>query len=366
MPARTRAATSLDIVQHRLVSQRLAGAKLETPSAVVQWLGAVQAQDYAGAKWGVAQRATGATNTDVEQAFASGDILRTHVLRPTWHFVTPADIRWLLALTAPRVQAINASMYRKVGLTPALLTRSIGALTGALEGGCSLRRDELRSMLRAARIPVDGEERLSYVLMNAELEGIVCSGPRRGKQFTYALLDERVPSTKALSRDEALASLSHRFFTSRGPATVHDFAKWSGLTVADARDGLEAVKADLVHGIVDGKTYWFAAGRGRTRARPAPTVHLLSIYDEYISGYKDRSAIVSTRDAARLWKIGNALSYIVVINGRIRGTWKRRLDKSIVVIRTEVFDRLTRSEAQAVEDAVERYGAFLRMTAALE
>ena len=356
--------TALDIARRRLESQRLVGARLESPADVVQWLGAVQAQDYAGAKWGVAQRTPGATDADVDRAFASGHILRTHMLRPTWHFVTPADIRWLLGLTAPRVQSLNGPRYRQLGLDAATLKRSNAVLVRALRDARHLTRDELRAALRAAGIPTDRDQRMAYLLMNAELDGIVCSGPRRGKQFTYALLDERVPPTKAMQRDEALASLAERFFTSRGPATVHDFARWSGLTVADARIGLEAVKERLEVETVDGKVYWFAPTTERTRSFRTPIVHLLSIYDEYVSGYKDRSAMVSARDGRRLIGMGNALSYIVVINGRIRGTWKRTLGRSAVAIKTEIFDRLTKAEQQAVGKAVQKYGAFLGITAA--
>ena len=145
--------TTLDIAHRRLFSQRLLGAKLETPNDVVSWLGAVQAQDYAGAKWALAMRAPGTTDADVEQAFASGAILRTHLLRPTWHFITPADIRWVLSLTAPRVQAANAYMYRKLGLDDAAFRRSNDTLLRALQGGQHLTREELRDVLHASRCP---------------------------------------------------------------------------------------------------------------------------------------------------------------------------------------------------------------------
>ena len=356
--------TTLDIAHRRLFSQRLLGAKLETPNDVVSWLGAVQAQDYAGAKWALAMRAPGTTDADVEQAFASGAILRTHLLRPTWHFITPADIRWVLSLTAPRVQATNAYMYRKLGLDAAAFRRSNDTLLRALQGGQHLTREELRDVLHAAGVPADGEFRMGYLMMRAELDGILCSGPRRGNQFTYALLDERVPPNAALDREEALASLAHRFFSSRGPATVQDFAKWSGMTATDARKGLEGVKERLDSETADGKTYWFAPSTKRTAKQRAPTAHLLSIYDEYVSGYKDRSAIVSARNGARLIAMGNALTSIVVVNGQITGTWKRRVEKGTAVITIELFDRLTKAEHQALEAAVQAYGDFLGMPAA--
>ncbi|MGH7696763.1 MAG: winged helix DNA-binding domain-containing protein [Gemmatimonadaceae bacterium] len=327
----------------------------------MEWLGAVQAQDYAGAKWALGQRIPGGTDGDIERAFNKGEILRTHLLRPTWHFVSPADIRWLLMLTSQRVHAANASMYRKLGIDAALVRRSTNALTKALEGGNQLTREALRDALERAGIPTKGELRMGYIMMHAELEGLVCSGPRRGKQFTYALLDERVPRAPALERAEALAELSRRYFWSRGPATVHDFAKWSGLTIAECRKGLDAVQRELEYEVMDGKEYWFKPATAPGGELSSVTAHLLSIYDEYVSGYKDRSAIVTSKNAARLVAIGNALTGIVVVNGQIVGTWKRTFDVAAVRVRLDLFTRLNRVANSAVDAAVAKYGEFLAM-----
>lgn len=329
---------------------------------MVEWLGAVQAQDYTGAKWALGLRLRGATDDDVERAFTKGAVLRTHLLRPTWHFVTPADIRWLLSLTAPRVQAANAYMYRKLGLDTATFRRSNAVLMKALQGGQQLTRDELRGVFQRSGIPTDGEFRMGYLMMYAELEGLVCSGPRRGKQFTYALLDERVPPSKTMEREESLGKLAHRYFVSRGPATVNDFAKWSGLTAADARIGLEGVQLKLVHEVVEGNTFWFSPSKATVSAQAAPTAHLLSIYDEYVSGYKDRSAIINRRNAARLSAMGNALSHIVVVGGHIVGTWKRRIERDALVMKTDIFERLAQAEDRAISAAIHKYGDFVGMT----
>jgi len=348
----------LDIALQRLINQHIALATFEQPGDVVKWLGAVQAQDYAGAKWALGLRLKGATDDDIDQAFANGSILRTHLLRPTWHFVTPADIRWMLVLTAPRVHAVNAYMYRKLELDAAIFKRSHAALTKALRGGQTLTRDELRNALQKTGIAVDGELRMGYLMMRAELDGIVCSGPRRGKQFTYALLDERVPQGKTLEREEALVELARRYFLSRGPATVQDFARWSGLTAADARSGLEAVRVQLQHEVVGNQSYWFSPSTPYSNDS-SPTAYLLSIYDEYISGYKDRSAMVGQTHAAKLSALGNALSYIVVIDGQILGTWKRSITKSAVAIEANCFKRLTKREQHAVALAAQRYARFV-------
>ena len=350
--------TSLDIAHQRLLNQHIARATFEKPGKVVEWLGAVQAQDYAGAKWALGLRLQGATDDDIEQAFTEGSILRTHLLRPTWHFVTPADIRWMLALTAPRVNAVNAYMYRKLELDSAIFKRSNAALVKALHGGKQLTRNELRGVLQKAGIATAGELRMGYIMMRAELDGIVCSGARRGKQFTYTLLAERAPHAKALDREAALAELARRYFMSRGPATVQDFAKWSGLTTADARNGLEAIRAQLRHEVVNGQVYWFSTSTPSAKDA-SPTAYLLSIYDEYISGYKDRSAIGEAEVGAKLSALGNALSYIIVVDGQIVGTWKRTLRKEAVVIETNTFTRLTKAENRAVAVAAQQYGTFL-------
>jgi len=326
----------------------------------VRWLVAVQAQDYAGAKWALGLRMQNATDETLDRAFNNGSILRTHMMRPTWHFVTPADIRWMLALTAPRVHQNNAGMYRRLGLDEALLKQSQSILAKALQDAKYLTRFELQDTLEKAGIAADIGLRLTYIMMAAELDGIVCSGPRRGKQFTYALLDERTPDAKTLTRDESLAELAQRYFASRGPATVHDFAKWSGLTVADARHGLEAVKLELDHETIDEQEYWFPTFTPLQEETSTPA-YLLSIFDEYISSYKDRSAIVKDDILKKLTSFGNALRYVIVIDGQIVGTWRRTLQKDSVLIETDLFVRLTTAEQQALELAVQRYGEFLEL-----
>jgi hypothetical protein len=214
----------------------------------VRWLGAAQSQDYHPAKWSVAERTGGVGDATMDRAFADGTILRTHILRPTWHFVLPADIRWLLQLTAPRVHALNAYPYRRLGLDDAVLAKSAALLAGALRGGNQRTRKELGAVLEGAGVATDGF-RLAYILMHAELNGLVCSGAPRGRQHTYALLDERA---ERRTRDEALAKLTLRYFTSHGPATAKDLRWWSSLTAADVATGLELVGSQLGREVVDG------------------------------------------------------------------------------------------------------------------
>jgi hypothetical protein len=287
------------------------------------------------------------------------------LMRPTWHFVTPADIRWLLALTAPRVLSANAYMDHKLGLDQAVFKRSKAALVRALQGGKQLTREELRDVFQKSGIGTNEGQRIGYIMMHAELDGTICSGPRRGKQFTYALLEERVPRAPALTRDEALVELAGRYFMSRGPATVHDFAKWSGLAVTDARRGLEEVKARLRHELVGGHTYWFPESKPSEKV-PSPTAILLSVYDEYISGYKDRSAIVDAKHGEKLIAMGNALNYVIVVSDQIVGTWKRTISKSAVVIEINLFNPLTQPENRAVVSAANQYGRYVGLPVELQ
>jgi hypothetical protein len=350
-----------DIARRRLASQHLAAATITTPAEVVCLLGAVQAQDYAGAKWALGMRARGVDDAAVEQAMSDGSILRTHVLRPTWHFVAPADIRWMLALTAPRVSAAMASYNRKLELDAAVFRRSNTALTRALRDGKQLTRTELAAVLRRARVSVDGTQRLGHLMMRAELDGVICSGARRGKQFTYALLEERVPPAAPLGRDEALLELTKRYFATRSPATPHDFAWWSGLTVADATRGIDMAGPTLEREVIDDRTYWVDPS-ARSRREASPTARLLPNYDEFFIGFRDRSAIGERLKSSELVTGGDALTaHVVVVDGQLVGGWKRTPRKKAVVVELNLLTRLTDSEERAVAAAAEAYGNFLKL-----
>jgi hypothetical protein len=345
--------TPAEIVRLRLLNQHINSTRFNRPAELVAWLGAVQSQDYAGAKWALGLRLPGSVDDEIEQAFASGAILRTHVMRPTWHFVAPADIRWMLALTAPRVHAISAYYYRKSGLDAALFTRSAAILTQELQGGHERTRDELRAALVQADVTLGDPLRLGYILIHAELEGIICSGARRGKQFTYALLEERVPLARPLERDEALAELTRRYFTSHAPATVRDFTWWSGLSTADAQRGLAMLGSDLQRAEVEGQAYWFAETYLLAR-EVIEAAHLLPNYDEYAVGYQGYDALFQALGAEKL-----TFRHPLLIEGQMAGGWKRSLTRDTVTIELKTLAPLTEDQRQAVTEAASRYGAFL-------
>lgn len=343
----------------RLLNQRLVDSTLTRPEAVVSWLGAVQAQEYGPARWGLAQRMVSSTDAAIAQAFDEGRILRTHVLRPTWHFVVPSDIRWILALSAPRVHAANGYSYRTSGLDPKARLRGSGVIARALEGARHLTRTELAEALRRARLPVTGQA-LACMVMHAELEGIICSGPRRGRQFTYALIDERVAPSPGYTREEALAELTRRYFTSRGPATIRDFVWWSGLTVAQARAGIDSLGRRLASRRIDDKVYWQASDAPQPVDRATrPVVRLLPIYDEFLIAFRDRDWVASS--AARTITVApNVFEHQLVVDGRVEGGWKVVHGAAATSVTVTPWGPLARPVHKAIRSEVERYAAFLQ------
>lgn len=352
---------NLNIAHRRLYNQRISHPTFEQPEEVVRWLGAVQAQEYGPTLWSLGLRMRQANAATVEAAVADGRILRTHLLRPTWHFVTAADIRWVLALTAPRVHSLNAYMYRQLDLDERVLARSNEVIAQALAGGRQLTRNELGEALKQAGIEAQGM-RLGYIVHFAELEALICSGARRGKQFTYALLSERAPQAKTLERDEALAELVRRYFASHGPATLKDFTWWSSLTLADAKTGVELAGSQLAAETIDEQVYWFDPATSPVEQAMVeadePQVYLLPIYDEFVS-HADRSAVFDPQ-YKELYDPQNNLSYwhTVVIDGQIVGTWKRTFKKKSVEFQHRVFRPLSQAEEKAVAAAAQRYGDF--------
>ena len=348
----------VDLALARLAAQRFASPGL-APADVVRRLGAVQSQDFEGGKWAIGLRARGLRDADVERAFAAGEIVRTHVLRPTWHFVAPEDLRWMLALTGPRVKAAMAGYDRRLGLDDAVYRKSTNAIVRALEGGVQLTRTELAAELRRAGIDTTGTQRLAHLVMRAELDAVICSGARRGRHSTYALVDERVPQTPPRERDEALAELAARYFPFRGPATQHDFAWWSGLTVRDATRAIDAAGAALERFESDGRAYWRDAA-SRPRRPKSPNVLLLPNYDEYFIGFRNRGAFGRRLGSVQSVTGGDALiAHVVVADGQLVGGWRRAVGADTVVVRMQLLARLTSAERRAFDAAVARYGEFL-------
>jgi len=342
-----------DFLAQRLHNQKLSSPDLRKAAEVVRWFGAVQSQDFEAAKWALALRMQSATNAGIEEAFNRGDLVRTHLLRPTWHFVAPADIRWLLALTAPHVNLRCGPNYRKFELDNTVFKRTRKVFENALRDGKHLTRAELRQRLDQSGVAANDTIRLAHILIRAELDGVVCSGPRIGKQFTYALLEERVPASKAIDRDEALAKLTRTYFRSHAPATLQDFAWWSGLSVADAKRGIE-MAGQLEKMSIGEKVYW------NLRSSDAPqesttTAHLLPVFDEFFVAYKDRQVVFDSPLTS--WDL---LGPTVIVDGMAAGTWKRTADKKSIELK--FVTALKQMERAAIDKAATRYAEFAGLT----
>jgi hypothetical protein len=347
----------------RLANQRLVPPHAASAPELVAWLGAVQSQDYVGALWALALRHPEASRPALHDLVARGEILRTHVLRPTWHFVAPQDIRWLLGLTGARIRRAMASRERDLGMDQALVHRSFDVLIRALGGGRSLTRAELGAALTQGGVDWRADlSVLSHLVSAAELAALVCSGPPRGALHTWALLDERVPPTAPRPPDEAVADLVGRYFASHGPATLTDFAWWSGLTIGDARRGLAALGSRFASATLDDLTYWFEPAAMDSASIPAPadgSVLLLPNYDEYVVAYRARQLllppVIAHRPEARY---DPPFSNLIVIEGVAAGVWIRTVQRGQVTVRPWWFNEPSVDQVTATESAIAAYLAF--------
>jgi DNA glycosylase AlkZ-like len=346
----------MNVGRLRLVNQHVSRPIADDPAEVVRWLGAVQAQDYLGGLWALGIRTKRTTEADIEAAIARRAIVRTWPMRGTLHFVAAADVRWMCALLTPRVIAGAASRWRQLGLDGAAFTRSAQVAEKALAGGKVLRRDALYKLWNSARIATHDARGL-HILGFLAQTGLLCFGPRDGKQQTFTLLEEWLPAARSLEREVALGELARRYFTSHGPATVHDFAWWSGLTVTDARAGLEDAKSGLMSEEVGGRTFWFG---GSTPSRVGGgTAYLLPAWDEFTVAYRDRTDILDQTYALRANAGSGVLKPVVVIGGVVVGAWQRAIAKGTVTVRLTWFKRVDRTGRDAIEAAATRYARFL-------
>lgn len=347
-----------DIARQRLLNQQIVRPTFTHPGAVVQWMGAMQAQDYLGALWAIGLRLPNATEGMIEQAQAAHTIVRTWPMRGTIHFVAAADVRWMLELLAPRVIQRSLGRRQQLGLDAATIAAGGEVVAKALAGGKQLTRPALYKMLEAAGIATHDGRGL-HLLGQLAHERLICFGARDGKQPTFVLLDEWVPEAPSLPPDAALATLTLRYFTSHGPATVHDFTWWSGLTLTEARNGLGAVAGQIRSTLLDGQEYYFVADQPDAPVDPS-AAWLLPPFDELLVAYRDRRAALDPGYNQLVVPGANGMfNPIVVIDGRVVGTWKRSLKRDRVTLTFTPFTQWTDAQAQALMSAATRYGDFL-------
>lgn len=347
--------TQHDIARFRLLSQQINEPEIKSASEMVAYFGAIQGQEYAQTKWSLGLRIPHLKDSDIEKDFTEGRILRTHLLRPTWHFVSPDDIRWLLLLTAPRVDAINNYMYKKMELDSATFHACNDILIRELEGGIHLTREKLNEAFGKKGIEAEGT-RLTCIMMKAELDGLLCSGARQGNQFTYALLEERVKPAKEKNKEEALVELTKRYFLSRGPATVKDFSVWSGLTLTDCKKGVEMMKGHFVAEKIGEDVYYFSP-KITTVQKDFEQLHLVPIYDEMIMGYKNRDALLqfkNTLGPRQKLRFDNT----ILFDGQVTGSWRRKIKPKTIELEYEFLKPLDKKQEVEFEKAILRFQEF--------
>jgi hypothetical protein len=346
-----------DIGCHRLANQHIAGDRFDHPEDAVRWMGALQAQDYGQAVWAIGVRTQSATLADVERAIADAKIIRTWPMRGTIHFIPPENARWMLNLSAVRMLAADRRRMAQLDLTVDIIARCGDLFREALSGGKRLSRPAMMALLEDAGISTQGQ-RGYHILWYLSQSGVICLGPMEGKQQTFALLEEWAPDARDLPREEALAELARGYFTSHGPATVHDFAWWAGLTVTDARQGLEGAKPALASETIEDTEYWYSAGAPSLPDGVGEAV-LLPGFDEFLLGYKDRSAVLAAEHAQKVVPGNNGIVLaMIVVSGQIVGTWKRRLKKKAVEVTLLPFAPLGPAEDQVLA-AAQAYADFV-------
>jgi hypothetical protein len=349
--------TTTVLLNSRLLNQQVATQRFHDAGQVVSWMGAMQAQDYTASKWAIGLRLPDSCDADIEQAISNRKIIRTWALRGTLHFLSPDDIHWILALIRPRLSSIYASYYRNLGLTDAVIKKSETIMRKILQNGNQLTRNEIAHALQGKKIET-GEMRINFLLLRAALNGLICFGSRRGKQFTFTLLDEWISGGKEMKAGEALAQLAIRYFTSHGPATLQDFAWWSGLTLTDIGKAVKDAAHALVKETYDGREYFMATSARVEKTKPG--VHLLPAFDEYLVGYKDRQHSLPEQYIRRVIGINGIFFPIIIVNGKIAGTWKRKTSGTAVTIEKAMLVPVSKLNETKILRAEKSIEAFYR------
>ena len=349
--------TSREISNARLRSQKVEATEFSTAREIVSWMGAMQAQDYSMAKWAIGSRLSYPSDQRIESSIDKGEIIRIHVLRPTWHFVSSDDVYWMLELSAHKIKSSFKSRHKELGLTDSIITKTTGIIERTMENGKSSTRDELAKEFNKSGIRTDAN-RLSHILFHAEMDGIICSGPIKNNKPTYALLYERVPYKKNISKDEALAELAKRYFTSRCPATLEDFVWWSNLSVSDARKAIDHIKADFTSESIGTGKYLIP----NSYSKPNPekiSVHFLPAYDEFLISYKDRSSSLALINNKSTVSDNGIFHPTIVVNGQVEGLWKRIIQKNKVIIEMNLFQKYDLQVRKQIEKKACQFGQFL-------
>ncbi len=341
----------------RTLSQQLSNPDFDNPKDLVSWMGAIQAQDYNMSKWAVGVRLKSATINQVEKALESGQILRTHVMRPTWHLVAAEDIRWMLKLSKERIKSANNSFSKDLGITESLYSKCERLMHKMLEGNKSLTKQEITSEFAKAKISVDTPRHTSHLIMRAEAEGTICSGVDKNKKPTYALLEERVPSVGELHKEEALAKLALAYFKSHSPASLQDFVWWSGLSITESKQAIGLISSELVTDKFESHNLYVHQSYNK-KVKPDDVLHLLPSYDEYLISYKDRTTVMDAQHHSKAFNNFGIFQPVIMYRGEIVGNWRKSVKKGQINIETSFFEQPP-VDSQLIKQAEEKYKAFI-------
>jgi hypothetical protein len=350
----------LDIARWRLRSQHLVSPYAVSAREAIGSLLAVQAENPSQAAWAVASRTKNPDQAELAALLDNGAVLRTHVLRPTWHFLRAEDLGWLLELTGPRVRRVTGQQLRTThGLSDRAVGTAAAAIAEALANRGQLTRAQLADELRERGIQGNGQM-LMILLAHVELDGLICSGTIANGEHTYALMGERVPAPRRLARAEALAELALRYFTGHGPATERDLAYWATLSLTDVRAGLQQVRDRLDSFSHGGRTFWHAPGHAPT-APQEPAAHLLQILDETYRGYQDSHWVLDA--AGHVPRTRQAATGMALVGAQLLAAMRRSVARDHVRFDLRPYRALTPPEIEALDQAAGRYGAYLQLKA---
>lgn len=344
------------IVKQRLQNQQINTSETASPTELVAWMGAMQAQDYEMSKWAMGVRLPNQTEGALEAALNNGEVLRTHLLRPTWHLVAPENIRWMLELSRPQIEKIVVGYNKRLGLDYSIRHKSNTIIEKALEEQPNLTRKELMETLGQHGIEAS-DIRAAHLMFHAELTGLVCSGIRKGKQLTYALLDKRAALTQPLLREEALTKLATLYFQSHSPATLKDFTWWSGLTITDARKAIENIKEQLETWQVDKTVYYILPSKSIEIMQK--DILLLPAFDEYMVSYTDRTAALSIEYTKQAISSNGIFTPIIVHHGQVIGVWKRKMKVKYVEIELMPFEPISKDLTDDIKTHFAAYQNYL-------
>lgn len=352
---------STEIVHLRLYNQLVRHHPCIKPEEVVHWMGALQAQDYNASLLAIGLRLPKSeivNQQTIEQSIFDRKIVRTWPMRGTLHFVSAADVYWMLNLLTSRVIRSNTGRYRQLDLNEAEFNKSRKIMEKVLEGGNQMARNQLFGALEAAGISTSGQRGI-HILSHLAQMSVICLGPFLNKQPTFVLLEEWIPHGKILEKDYALAELAHRYIKSHGPATVYDFATWAGLLVSEAREGISLNRGLFQQVNVDGQVFWFSEPNSELRlSENSEEIYLLPAFDEMLCGYKDKTAVLSLDNIKSTILRNGIIRPLILVNNRAVGTWKWGKNKEKVILDTLFSKRLNKEQNNAIEAKAKKLESF--------